>query len=310
VAGELYEEAEAKPAALAVYLRYVERFPSPVDVAVETRFKIAGMYKANFEEAPYHEQLRAIVEIDAAAGDQRTARTRYLAAQSGLVLAEQLYLRFTDVRLVQPFERSLQEKQRRMDAVLGAFDGLVSYEVGEVTAAATYYIAEVYYGFSQALLDSERPANLGPDELMDYEMVIEEEAFPFEERAIEVHEKNLELLSSGVFNDWVERSLDKLAELMPGRYAKFELSSGFLASLDVYSYRAPGALEPTAEPEPAVGTGEPVDAGAMGEPTGPGASTGGEDASDALESTDVQSIEAPEDEVAEDEGEAEVLAAR
>jgi cellulose synthase operon protein C len=263
LAGELYEEAPAWDQALDVYLRYVEQFPSPVDIAVETRFKIATRYQQVADLAGYHAQLEAIVRIDAAAGDERTARTRYLAAQSGLVLAEQVYMRFDDVKLVQPFDRSLQEKQRRMDAALEAFDKLVAYEVGEVTAAATFYIAEVYYGFSQALLDSERPADLGPDALVDYEMVIEEEAFPFEERAIEVHEKNLELLTAGVFNDWVERSLDKLADLMPGRYAKFELSSGFLASLDVYSYREPGAPEPAAVVEE--GAQAPAEAGAPGE---------------------------------------------
>jgi cellulose synthase operon protein C len=242
-AGELYEEAASPDDALEVYLRYVALFPQPVEIAVETHFKIASRYQEIHDQPRYHEQLRTIVQIDADAGEQRTARTRHLAARSGLVLAEELYLRFDDVRLVQPFERSLQEKQRRLDAALAAFEGLVDYEVGEVTAAATFYIAELYYGFSQALLDSERPANLGAAELMDYEMVIEEEAFPFEERAIEVHEKNLELLTAGVFNDWVERSLDKLADLMPGRYAKFEVSSGYLASLDSYAYRSPAALQ-------------------------------------------------------------------
>ena len=252
LAGELYEQAEAGAQALAAHLRYVEQFPEPVEIAVETRYKIADSYLKNTDPDAYHQQLEAIVEIDAAAGAARTDRTRFLAAQSGLVLASGTYRQFDAVQLVQPFERSLQEKQRRMDAALAAFNGLVDYQVGEVTAAATFYIAEVYYGFSQALLNSERPADLSADELLDYDMVIEEEAFPFEDLAIEVHEKNLELMSAGVFNDWVEQSLDKLADLMPGRYAKFEISPGFLASLEVYAYRAPGAEAPLAEPvEPA-----------------------------------------------------------
>ena len=296
-AGELYEEATAPDEALEVYLRYVALFPEPVETAVETRFKIASRYKEVHDQPRYHEQLRSIVQIDADAGEQRTARIRYLAAGSALVLAEELYLRFDDVRLVQPFERSLQEKQRRMDAALESFEQLVEYEVGEVTAAATFYIAEIYYGFSQALLDSERPANLSAAESMDYEMVIEEEAFPFEERAIEVHEMNLELLTAGVFNDWVERSLDKLADLMPGRYAKFEVSSGFLASLDVYSYRSPAAqqraaLEQAAEEAEAAESTEPVPP-----PEAP------EEAGEAPAAEDEQEI--PEDEIA-----AEAVAAR
>jgi TolA-binding protein len=239
LAGELYEEAKVPASALTVYLRYVELFPRPLGTAIETRFKIATMYKATNDQAPYFEQLREIVAMDGGAGDERSDRSRYLAAQSALVLAEDLYLQFEDVRLVQPFERSLQQKQKRMDAAMEAFGGLVDYEVAEVTAAATFYMAEVYFGFSDALIKSERPTGLDATELDDYEMVIEEEAFPFEEQAIEVHEKNLELMVGGIFNSWVEKSLDRLADLMPGRYAIFEISSGFLGSIDSYAYRSP-----------------------------------------------------------------------
>jgi len=44
---------------------------------------------------------------------------------------------------------------------------------------------------------------------------------------------------AGVFNAWTEKSLDKLAELVPGRYAKNEVSSGFLPAIDTYVYRSP-----------------------------------------------------------------------
>jgi outer membrane protein assembly factor BamD (BamD/ComL family) len=261
VAGELYEKSELMDRALAVYLSYVSEFSRPIEMAVETRFKIAEMYKTTHDEASYHGQLRKIVEIDGAARDERSARIRYLAAQSALVLTEDFYHRFDEVELVQPFEKHLKEKKRLMDAALEAFGGLVDYEVGEVTAAATFYMAEVYSGFSRALTESERPAHLDPAAMQDYEMVLEEEAFPFEERAIEVHEKNLELMAAGVYNPWIERSLAKLSDLMPGRYAKFEASSGLIASIDTYAYRAPNARsagadpaesgEPASQPDPA-----------------------------------------------------------
>jgi hypothetical protein len=126
-----------------------------------------------------------------------------------------------------------------MDTALGAFGNLVAYEVGEVTAAATFYMAEVYSNFSRSLVESERPAGLTAGDLQDYELALEEEAFPLEEKAITVHEKNLELMSGGVYNGWTEKSLARLAVLKPGRYAKFEISSGFLGSIDRYVYRQP-----------------------------------------------------------------------
>src|SRR5262249_35689349 len=187
-AGGLYESSQATDRTLAVYLDYVRQFPKPLEPAVETRSKIAAMYQAAHDDAAYHDQLRQIVAMDRSAGTERTARVRTLAAQSALVLAQDLYQRFHEVELLQPFAKSLQEKQRRMSEALGAFGALVDYEVGEVTAAATFYMAEIYSDFSRALADSERPADLSPAEKPAYEEALEEEAFPFEERAIAVHE--------------------------------------------------------------------------------------------------------------------------
>jgi TolA-binding protein len=241
LAGELHESSQGLDRALAVYARYVSEFPEPLELAVEIRFKIAEIHKQSDNETRYRTQLREIVEIDEKAGSARTPRIRYLAARSALVLSERLYERFRDVKLVQPFEKSLQRKQARMDTALEAFEALVDYEAAEVTAGATFYIAEIYFDFSQSLMKSERPSGLDPAQMNDYELVLEEEAFPFEERAIGIHEKNLELLSAGIFNSWIEKSLEKLANLMPGRYAKFEASSGLIASIDRYAYRAPNA---------------------------------------------------------------------
>src|SRR5437879_8180394 len=189
------------------------------------------MYKAAHDETLYHQQLEEIVSADAGAGSERTVRTRTLAARSALVLAEQLYGDFVVVKLRQPFETSLQDKKQRMNATIAALGRLVDYEVDEVTAGATYYMAETYSNFSRALLESEQPADLKPEDVEAFKNDLDEAAFPFEEKAINVHEKNIELLHAGVFNSWTEKSLSRLAELMPGRYAKHETSSGLLDAI-------------------------------------------------------------------------------
>jgi len=249
VAGDLYEKSNARDRALGAYRRYVDEFPRPVEAALETRFKIAEIHKAANDVPLYHQQLKEIVRIDAAAGPGRTARTRTLAGRSALVLAEQVYQEFAAVKLRQPFEASLKEKKKRMDAAMEAMDGLVEYEIGEVTAAATYYMAEVYFDFSRSLAESERPSDLQPADLQAYEQALDEEAFPFEEKAIGLHEKNLELLRAGVFNAWIEKSLGRLADMVPGRYAKHEMSNGFLDSIDSYVYRHP-VSHPSGEQAP------------------------------------------------------------
>ncbi len=252
VAGDLYEQSGARQQALDVYRRYVDAFPAPVETALETRLKMAELHKAGRDQALYERELAAIVCVEADAGAERSVRTRTIASRSALTLAEKLHEEFLLVRLRQPFEVSLQEKKQRMDAAIEALEHLVTYEIAEVTAAATFYMGETYLDFSLALAGSQRPADLSPAELEEYELVLEEEAFPFEEKAIDLHEANLELMHAGVFNAWTERSLGKLAELVPGRYARQEMSSGYPGALDTYEYRSP-AMEnaPQADPGPA-----------------------------------------------------------
>lgn len=180
-----------------------------------------------------------MIEEDRNAGSDRTDRSRFLASKAALTLVEREYEQFARLELTQPFEESLALKQTSMDETLASLEGLVSYEVADVTAAATYYIAQVYLNFSASLLDSERPTGLTVAEMNSYELVIEEEAYPFEEQAIVVHEQNFELLASGIYNPWVQKSLNSLADLMPGRYAKNESSEGFVGAVEVYAYRMP-----------------------------------------------------------------------
>jgi hypothetical protein len=245
-AAGLYEQATDNENALKVYARYVEKFPSPVEAALETRSKMAQMYASKGDQSAYQLQLHEIVKRDAAAGAERTNRTKYLAAKAGLVLTEQVYAQFADLKISQPFDKSLKAKRERMEAALQGFEGLVDYEVAEVTAAATYYMAEIYWNFNRSLVESERPKGLDAAAASEYNDALEEQAFPFEEKAIQVHQKNGELIASGVYNDWTKKSLEKLAVLVPGRYAKREIGSDFLPAIVVYAYRTPAATRAAA----------------------------------------------------------------
>jgi len=302
VAADLYEQDGNKVRALEVYRRYVGYFPQPVDLHLETRNKIANILKAGNDVTAYHEELRQIVAIDAAAGKERTPRTRYLAGKGALVLAEADYAEFEAVQLVKPFKRNLKKKQALMKKSIKAFNKLVDYELGEVTAAATYYLAEIYTHFSKALMTSERPVmgfdvhlvqpgetlskiaeeydadvgriarennlnrsrtivagkklkiprGLNPMELEQYELALEEQAYPFEEKGIEVHESNLRLIGQGIYNEWIDKSLQKLAVFMPARYAKPEAPGTVVSSLERFTFQVirPAPVAPPAPDVP------------------------------------------------------------
>ncbi|RJP74299.1 MAG: outer membrane protein assembly factor BamD [Candidatus Zixiibacteriota bacterium] len=268
VAAELYEADGSSLRALEVYRRYVGYFPQPVEFNLETRNKIAEILKVQHDHPAYLKELAQVVAIDAAAGSARTPRTRYLAAKAALVLAEPKYDAFAAIKLAKPFEANLRKKRDLMKAATQEFSKLVDYQVGEVTAAATFYLGEIYAHFSNALMTSQRPEGLNPLELEQYELALEEQAYPFEEQAIAVHENNLKLISRGVYNAWVDKSLQKLAQFMPARYDKPEEESGVICSLEAYIF----AIEKPAPAAPASETAasEPLETqGVAAEPPAP-----------------------------------------
>jgi hypothetical protein len=144
-AADLYDEASAMEDAVRVYERYVAEYPQPLDINVETRQRLAEIYKGQLDYKRYHDQLGEIILADGTAGENRTDRSRFLAAKAALVLAELTYEHFAALDLTQPFEESLAEKQRRMDVAMEQFENLTAYQVADVTAAATYYIAEIFF---------------------------------------------------------------------------------------------------------------------------------------------------------------------
>lgn len=235
---ELYEKIKDTDNALRIYTKYVAYFPQPVEFALETHFKIATIYKVRGDINAYTTTLKHIIKTDANAGNERTDRTRYLAAQASLVITEAEFKKFIALNLVKPFKQNLEKKQKAMKALVKKYKTLVDYGVADVTAASTYYIAEIYFNFNLSLMESERPDNLSAIELEQYNLVLEEQAYPFEEKAISVHEKNVELLTINVFSPWINKSIEKLSILMPARYARQEEKTGFITSINVYRYQS------------------------------------------------------------------------
>jgi len=241
-AADMYTQAKDTDNSLRVYKQFVARFPKPLEFALETYYKIAMLYKDRNDLNSYHSTLQNIITRDAQAGSERTDRTRYLAAEASLVIIEPQYDRFVAMKLVTPLKQSVKRKETAMKQLIKSYGDLVNYKVADVTAAATYYLAEIYYNFNRSLLASEIPKGLSAVELEEFKLALEDQAYPFEEKAIKVHEKNVELLHVGVYSKWIDRSIEKLASLVPARFAKFEEISSYIADMEHYSYTPPSLV--------------------------------------------------------------------
>jgi TolA-binding protein len=228
---ELYEKSGQTVQAAAAYGHFVERYPRPVPEAVEARQKLVGIADANGDIAERTRWQKDIVAADAGAGAERSDRTRYLAASAQLVLAQPARDAFLGTKLVIPLDKSLKAKQERMKDALAEYGKAADYGIAEITTAANYEIAELYHSLSKDLLTSQRPKELSKDELEQYDVLLEEQASPFEEQAIKLHEVNAARTVEGVYDQWVQKSLTALAELLPARYAKPEIGESLVAAI-------------------------------------------------------------------------------
>lgn len=225
VAGRSTDEAR-------VYARIVEHFPEPVAEAQEARQKLADLAADHGDWVGRKTWLEAIVRADGTAGSARDDRSRYLAARASIEMARPLRDAFNIAPLGMPLEQSLQIKTRRMEQALEAYAAAAAYGVAEVSTAATFETAELYYQLSRDLLASERPAGLDEEELEQYELLLEEQAFPFEEQAIELYQVNVARAVEGVWDEWIRVSYARLAQMVPARYARAEGREDVVTWLD------------------------------------------------------------------------------
>ncbi len=230
-ASELYEQTGTLAAEQRVLNNIVQRYPNPLSESIEARVRLLEIDRQAGNEQAVIARLEDMVRIDATAGAQRSDRTRYLAATASLELAEPVRKRFEVVKLSQPLADSLKLKKELMEDVIEAYTSASDYGVAEVTTAATFRLGEVYEQFSSDLMESDRPADLAADALEQYEILLEEQAYPFEEKAIDLYKANADRAADGVYDEWVRNSFERLAGLMPARYAKKERSEDVVTAL-------------------------------------------------------------------------------
>ncbi len=222
--------------AYATYEKYVKDYPQPFDRRVEALKKLADFSQARGETTSHARWQAEIIAADTAAGKNNTPRSHQLAAQAVLEAAQAEAARAAKVELKLPLKTSVPAKKNALEAAVASLARASDYGFADVTTAATYQTGVLYQNFSKALLGSPRPGKMSSLEREQYDLLLEEQSFPIEEKAIQWHESNLQLLQTqGTYTEWVSKSLQALNEMAPGKYGKREQAA------DVYDGDGPSA---------------------------------------------------------------------
>lgn len=223
LAATLYDSVSQPQLTTRAYEFYVTNFPQPLERGLQGRRRLADIAKGSNDRARYLYWLRDLVAVEGNAGAGRSDATRLVAAQASLELGVAAAQDARSLAITLPTAKTLPARKAATESAVQALTRAAAYGFAETTTAATYELGAVYADFGRALLDSERPKNLKADELEQYNILLEEQADPFEQKAIEAHEANLQRLKQNLWNDSIRKSVNALAALAPAKYAKREL---------------------------------------------------------------------------------------
>jgi len=220
-AAELYESKNNLSDAIRAYTTYANTYQTPYAQYMESMNKLAVLHLKQNQQDKANAWQQKISTVDKqTVQSYKTDRTNYIAATAALALAKVQQGKFDKKRLVEPLAQNLRDKKKFMQDAISLFGQASSYNIAEVTTEATYSIGKIYQLFSKSLLDSERPKNLSGDELEQYNILIEDQAFPFEEKAIEFYEINMARTADGTQSSWIKQSYTELQLLFPSRYQR------------------------------------------------------------------------------------------
>ena len=231
-AARLYRENGEMAPALKAYTRYAENESAPFTQRVQAYDYAANLYEQAGRTGKASQAREQLIAFEASRADARNAQTRQLAADAAIAIADRAFDEYASIRLTLPLDRTLKRKKHALKQTVTAYSRAADYGFTRHITRSTHRLGEVYREFSRALLDSERPDNLSPDALEEYDILLEDQAFPFEDKAVGFYETNVARIKDGVYDDAVADSLERLKSLFPARYDRTEKMESHIVALD------------------------------------------------------------------------------
>ncbi|GAA3964443.1 tetratricopeptide repeat protein [Allohahella marinimesophila] len=225
VAG-FYREAGRSSDLVKTLQAYARDYPQPFDAAVDVRYELYTLASAPASPASVRKQVATLrddlISFERSGGSSRTGQSRALAAEAAWARTEASRDQFEAIALSLPLNASLEKKTAALRALVADIEQSQSYAIARYTTAANHTLGDAYLTLSRDILESERPEGLNPLEGEQYTILLEDQAYPFEEKAIGILEGNVSVMQQGIYDVYVQQSIDSLSQLLPVRYNKKE----------------------------------------------------------------------------------------
>jgi len=218
---DLYSSGNAYELAAAVRETVIREFPDPIEQRSHQLFLLGNDQEAaGLWQAASNSYIQVIK-----LGSEKPSTPLLVenAARAQLRIAEESYARFLQVDIAPPVEESVVIKRELLQETIRNFVTAGNYRIAEISTASNYFIGSALEQFKDGILQSARPETLSPEELEEYELLLQEMAYPFEEKALQAYRINMErAIELGILDPWIQKSYQRLAELAPWAYKREE----------------------------------------------------------------------------------------
>lgn len=220
-AAELYSAGNVPGRAASSRSIYLQEFPEPVEEFSKQLYLMGRDLETvgNWESAL--SAYKRSVALQRKVKDNQVLTA--FAARSQLRVAEKTFTSYGTYHIAPPIDKTVVRKRDLLQDVIKEFVSAGSYRTADVITASNYFIGRALELFKEDILSSPVPEGLSAAELEEYELLLQEMAFPFEAKALDAYRVNIQRsVKLELLDPWIEKTYERMAELAPWSYLRSE----------------------------------------------------------------------------------------
>src|SRR3972149_1390121 len=234
-AAQIYEKGGNVDTMYNNYFRNFERFQNEFPDSprlIELTFKAAANRETLKDYTTAKILYEKTVSLHKKLGASATIEATISAAKAQLILGNYKKRHYEYIKIVNPVEDNLKKKEGLLKEALTDYTAAARYRISDITTEATFKMGVMFEHHKDAIMTSERPSELTGEQMEEYNYLLEEQAYPFEEKAIGIHEGNVKkTVEEGIYNIWVRKSYERLSSLSPAKYKREEAGKPYTGDL-------------------------------------------------------------------------------
>jgi tetratricopeptide (TPR) repeat protein len=220
-AAQLYSGGADRDRAAQARKEYLALFSEPV---VERSRQLYLMGR-DLEELGRWEDARTayLDNVQLQKEHQGEQEVTIFAARSQLRIAERTFEEYSAFHIGPPVDDTVVKKRELLQGVIREFVAAGSYKTSDVITASNFLIGRALELFKDDILASPVPPGLTQPEQEEYDLLLQEMAFPFEEKALNAYRVNIKRsVTLEILDPWIEKTYERMAELAPWAYQRDE----------------------------------------------------------------------------------------